>query len=144
VKHVLERHARGLETRNQWLEQQLDNHKVLYQQLQAQREFQGGSGGAGSETELLNLQEQLEAVMQIKQALNTENLELQRRLEKKENREEELRQGTCVVCLDNLANLVCLPCKHLSLCLDCGRQDNLETCPICRMKVEDKMQIFCP
>lgn len=141
VKHVLEGHIRGLETRNQWLEQQMEQHKALISQLHSQKEFQGTGG---SDMELVNLQEQLEAVMMIKKALNTENLELQRRLEKAEARKEELQQGTCVVCLDNLANLVCLPCKHLAMCMDCGLLDNLANCPICRVPVEDKMQIFCP
>lgn len=50
----------------------------------------------------------------------------------------------CVVCLDNAANLVCLPCKHLALCSGCSGRTNVDACPICRCKIDDRMEIFLP
>lgn len=147
VKHVLERHIKGLEARNQWLEQQMGQYKATLEmkQLEQQREL-GRSGGGNDAQEIRNLTEQLDAVISIKQALNMENEELINRMQKKEEEEKAdlNRQGTCVICLDNLANIVCLPCKHLALCMECGRSEKIKDCPICRKKVEDKMEIFCP
>jgi hypothetical protein len=145
VKKVMENHIRGLEVRNNWLEQQNEQHKVLFQQ-QARREFELQSlSGGGCEMEIQNLHDQLEAVMQIKKALNAENLELQRRLEAKETEESETaKKATCVICMDNLANTVCLPCKHLAMCMDCAYLDKSSLCPICRKTVVEKMQIYCP
>ena len=37
-------------------------------------------------------------------------------------------QGQCVICMDNLANLVCLPCKHLAICSLCNA---IAECPMC-------------
>eukprot|EP00439_Symbiodinium_sp_Y106_P039622 s2528_g4.t2 len=84
---------------------------------------------------------------------NEENLaidvDLARRLEESErhrlNREAEpVPQASCVICLDNLANLVTLPCKHLAMCTFCGFQEDLTECPICRTRIGEKMQIFTP
>jgi hypothetical protein len=57
---------------------------------------------------------------------------------------EESKQAMCVICLDHLSNIVCLPCKHLALCSYCARQPEVTDCPICRQKLEDKLQIYTP
>jgi len=136
AKHALENRIRDLERRNKFLEQEMEKHKVLFQ-----RDFRSLQAG-GCEVEIQNLHDQLEAVMQIKQALNTENLELQRRLEAKHDKDS--KQATCVVCMDNLANTVCMPCKHLAICMDCAQEKTLVLCPICRKPITDRMQIYCP
>jgi len=91
------------------------------------------------------LHAQLHAVQLLKEALNCENVELHHRLKTSQTAEaNELRRAACVICMDNLANTVCLPCKHLSLCLPCGEQKGLTQCPICRADIKEKMQIYTP
>lgn len=145
VKHVLERHIKGLEARNQWLEQQMGQYKATLEQKQAEQQRDFGQGGGNVAVEIQNLNDQLEAVMSIKQALNLENEELMQRLRKRDEEEkDEVNRQHCVVCMDSLANVVCLPCKHLSMCMDCGHSDMITLCPICRVPVQEKMEIFCP
>lgn len=57
---------------------------------------------------------------------------------------QESKQGACVICMDKLANIVCLPCKHLALCTLCDAQQKVQLCPICRSAVQEKMPIFMP
>lgn len=41
----------------------------------------------------------------------------------------------CAICLDNDANTIFIPCRHMCLCEDCGKiliKSNNEVCPICR------------
>jgi hypothetical protein len=46
--------------------------------------------------------------------------------------------------MDNLINLVCLPCKHLSMCTYCGMAQDVTSCPICRTDIKEKLQIYTP
>ena len=43
----------------------------------------------------------------------------------------------CVVCMTNLRNVACLPCRHIVMCDDCARKiahlDN--QCPVCRTEI---------
>jgi len=49
----------------------------------------------------------------------------------------------CIMCTENLKNVLLLPCRHLVFCLDCARDDNLaDTCPTCRKKFTSAMTIF--
>jgi len=139
-KHRLEDRVQSLEARVQGLEKTKNQYKMLYEQ--AQKEAKCRSGG---EQELFCLHEQLQAVTYLKDALNNENLELLQRLERSQHaRGEESKQGACVICMDNLANTVCLPCKHLALCSYCDQQQCIKKCPICRSAVDQKMQIYMP
>mmetsp|Transcript_23023 Transcript_23023/g.30057 ORF Transcript_23023/g.30057 Transcript_23023/m.30057 type:complete len:573 (-) Transcript_23023:328-2046(-) len=47
----------------------------------------------------------------------------------------------CCVCLENPKSVVILPCKHLCLCDMCASAD-LESCPMCRILIEDKLSVF--
>jgi len=40
----------------------------------------------------------------------------------------------CLVCLDTEKNTVVMPCVHLCICCDCGKDliKNKYTCPVCR------------
>merc|ERR1719277_1424148 len=111
-----------MEVRMQMLEQQNLQYKVFYEQ--ARNDMRGGNGGL----EISNLHQQLSAVMMLKDALNMENLELQRHLQaanrERADRAAESKHTACVICMDNLANVVCLPCKHLSLCTFCNKQQS--------------------
>ena len=46
----------------------------------------------------------------------------------------------CCICLNDKPNIVFMPCKHLCSCLDCSNK--VKKCPICRLKIKDKMKIF--
>eukprot|EP00808_Paulinella_micropora_P005326 g79362.t1 len=54
--------------------------------------------------------------------------------------DEALRRKQCVVCLEEPACIVFLPCKHMKTCPDCSRR--LETCPLCRTKIASKLKPF--
>jgi len=139
--HRLEAQVLDLQSRVRGLEQRLGQYKSLYEQ--AQRDAQ--CRGVG-DLEISSLQCQLGAVMDLKDALNTENVDLRTRLHAAEQLAtvEPSQGATCVICMDNLANLVCLPCKHLALCAYCGLQEGVSDCPICRSSISDKMQIYTP
>eukprot|EP00913_Durusdinium_trenchii_P017948 g16866.t1 len=117
------------------LDQRKQQYKLLYEQ--ALREQAAGGG-----LEISSLHQQLSA-----DALNQENMELSRRLEEAQRNETKVSQvssqAQCVICMDNLANVVCLPCKHLATCSFCGKREIAE-CPLCRTKVAETMQIFTP
>ena len=46
----------------------------------------------------------------------------------------------CVICLSKDKNVLFLPCAHLAACLDCSF--NLQTCPICRSKIQATVRTF--
>ena len=47
----------------------------------------------------------------------------------------------CGVCLNEQKKVALVPCGHLILCLNCAEHEWSE-CPLCRTKVESKLQIF--
>merc|ERR1711959_809747 len=100
----------------------------------------------GDPLEIGSLHQQLSAVQQVNDALHKEKLELQERLQASRSQAEGAREtcqaACCVICMDNLVNTVCLPCRHLALCSECGMSGNVSSCPICRCPVEDKMVVF--
>merc|ERR1719188_1264015 len=134
VKHQLEAKLKDMQVRNRSLEQQNQEYKMFCERRQA--------GDPGGSVEITSLQQQLGATMQIKDALHIQNVELQQRLEAAQQSTEDADQKkTCVVCMDNLPNVVCLPCKHLGLCSICSQACSLKQCPICRSEIIDKMQV---
>lgn len=52
----------------------------------------------------------------------------------------------CVVCRDNVANILLLPCKHLKICQIChstiSSNEDSYNCPCCRIPVDDFMQVY--
>jgi len=140
AKHRLEEKVQDLDARARALEQRKQQYKMLYEEA-----LRGAQNLGMGEMEMSSLHQQLGAVSLLKDALNEENIELQRKLEEADrNKGDGSKQATCVICMDNLANLVCLPCKHLAICSLCGVQADLAECPICRAAVKEKMQIFTP
>lgn len=47
---------------------------------------------------------------------------------------------TCCVCLDGKSNMALIPCGHVCLCFNCSK--SFTECPICRLQIENKVQIF--
>jgi hypothetical protein len=77
--------------------------------------------------------------------------DLQSRLEQVEARREALaRQATeaqladrlCVICCEGQKSVVLLPCRHMCLCDSCGHMDRIDTCPLCRVKITNKLSVF--
>lgn len=50
-------------------------------------------------------------------------------------------QSNCVICLANPKCVALLPCRHMCICSTCS-SSQLNTCPICRAKVESMMKIY--
>jgi len=55
----------------------------------------------------------------------------------------EEEENLCVVCMSEEANIVVLPCGHMSLCESCATalKEQTNKCPICRQKVESAIKL---
>ena len=49
-------------------------------------------------------------------------------------------QTKCTICLDNGRQVCFLPCKHTVTCGECA--EAVDTCPVCRQPIAEKMRIF--
>jgi hypothetical protein len=137
TKHKQDRRISNLQKQVNSVHEQANHYQGLYEANLAA--LSSDSGGL----EISNLHQQLNAVQLVKDALNKENLELHEQLQIANQKDSNCTKGpSCVVCMDNLVNLVCLPCRHLALCSFCGH--SVDSCPICRSRIEDRMQIFMP
>eukprot|EP01065_Artemidia_motanka_P053641 TRINITY_DN9998_c1_g1_i1.p1 TRINITY_DN9998_c1_g1~~TRINITY_DN9998_c1_g1_i1.p1 ORF type:complete len:323 (+),score=83.99 TRINITY_DN9998_c1_g1_i1:160-1128(+) len=45
----------------------------------------------------------------------------------------------CVICLDEMKEVVFLPCKHMCACVGCAKR--LSKCPVCREPVVDRLKV---
>lgn len=142
-KRDLERQVENMEARVRTAEAQKEQYKALFEESQTDTFVQ--ASGEGRDREIVGLHQQLAALLMLKDALNSENLELQERIQAMEQLQRH-SQASCVICMENLANVVCLPCKHLALCSFCSQQSYAERsqCPICRGSISERMQIFMP
>lgn len=139
--------AAGDRTYERSLEIERDKYKTLYGSLlsvyeQSRRETQAGEN---LESEVVALRLQLQEIYGAKDALEGHLAALVRRPPTSQAMGgTDSKVAGCVVCLDNAANLVCLPCKHLALCSGCGGRTSVDECPICRCKLDDLMEVFLP
>jgi len=51
-----------------------------------------------------------------------------------------IRDISCKVCMENIAEYVFLPCGHLVTCLNCSTTQHI--CPICRVQIASILRIF--
>jgi len=56
-------------------------------------------------------------------------------------KEEKKSRKTCVVCLDKVSVVICLPCAHLCLCEECSG-NHLLVCPMCRMDINQLKKVY--
>eukprot|EP00891_Asterochloris_glomerata_P009535 jgi/Astpho2/9535/fgenesh1_pg.00146_%23_2_t len=58
-------------------------------------------------------------------------------------KEEDLEERLCVICLVNDRNTTVLPCRHMCMCNECAQELRKQTsrCPICRNHVESLLHI---
>ncbi|XP_063792262.1 E3 ubiquitin-protein ligase LRSAM1 isoform X2 [Pseudophryne corroboree] len=50
------------------------------------------------------------------------------------------RNSECVVCMEQEAQSIFLPCGHVCCCSNCG--DALQTCPLCRRDITQRIRIY--
>lgn len=58
------------------------------------------------------------------------------------SRREETDASMCVVCLQERRSVVLLPCRHLSVCRGCAAHQSLRTCPLCRTRIADRLDVY--
>ncbi|XP_050394514.2 E3 ubiquitin-protein ligase XIAP [Patella vulgata] len=58
----------------------------------------------------------------------------------REENEKLKNETTCRICLDNPAEILTLPCAHISCCATCAAP--LKKCPICRRVIQGTVKIF--
>lgn len=140
AKRKLQLEADELRNRLSSTEEKMTLYKQLYDEERRAAMCRGGTGA-----EMANLHQQLAVVTDLKEALFKEVMDLRIRLEQNQSGDNDPGQGaSCVICMDNLANVVCLPCKHLALCAYCSEGTEVQDCPICRSSIQEKMQIYTP
>ncbi|KAH9144080.1 hypothetical protein AeRB84_011952 [Aphanomyces euteiches] len=54
--------------------------------------------------------------------------------------EPESSVNECVICMDQVRNAVCIPCGHLSSCVDC--LSAAQVCPICRTAIQTVVKVY--
>ena len=50
--------------------------------------------------------------------------------------------NSCCVCFNGMKNTVLLPCKHLCVCSECSTHPLLIYCPLCKIRINDRMNVF--
>jgi hypothetical protein len=60
----------------------------------------------------------------------------------KEHMDKQAEQRMCVVCTTKEKSVVLLPCRHMCLCDDCSKHEQLELCPLCRRPIAHKISVF--
>jgi hypothetical protein len=48
----------------------------------------------------------------------------------------------CSVCFTNERNIVFQPCRHLCVCDSCSSNLIMQTCPLCRSEIRDRILVF--
>ena len=51
-------------------------------------------------------------------------------------------QKMCVVCQDAEKSVLLLPCRHVCVCKSCARNEQLDSCPLCRETIVDRINVF--
>ncbi len=70
-----------------------------------------------------------------------QNLEIDEDPDSKE-KDDALKGGECVVCLDVESNAVFVPCGHICMCMECIDTNKTKECPICRKAITQVVKIF--
>lgn len=91
---------------------------------------------------------QRELVMRSIQSLveeaNTQADSLEQEVAQQREELEAMRQdGQCIVCMDEVATHVMVPCGHLALCQQCSGLTS-SRCPLCRQPAERVIRVFRP
>ena len=55
---------------------------------------------------------------------------------------ETAEKKSCKLCMEHDISVVFLPCGHLCCCSRCANLPAVENCPMCRVKIVNKMRVF--
>lgn len=80
------------------------------------------------------------ALSRVRAAKEEKAVELQKKLDRQVEEQQELK--LCVICLSNDKTILCLPCRHLCLCGPCSSREEVDKCPICRLEIEEMLQVY--
>lgn len=77
--------------------------------------------------------------------LKQENKKLKLQIKEEQQKSQDLIDNLdtniiCVVCFDNIKNILAIPCNHICLCNTCRLQ--IDTCPLCRVKIEKYCMVY--
>ena len=53
-----------------------------------------------------------------------------------------LEKQTCVACFEKKRSVALLPCGHVCLCEKCAADKLLLACPLCRSKIDGRMNVY--
>ncbi|ODM92278.1 RING finger and SPRY domain-containing protein 1 [Orchesella cincta] len=65
---------------------------------------------------------------------------LPRHLKMEYLRKVSVKENSCTLCFDHVANVRLLPCEHCGFCSTCA--DQIENCPLCRQPIENKLTLY--
>jgi len=65
-----------------------------------------------------------------------------RELELETNAITNIPNNLCSVCFTNERNIVFQPCRHLCVCDSCSSNLIMQTCPLCRSEIRDRILVF--
>jgi hypothetical protein len=65
-----------------------------------------------------------------------------RELELETNAIMNIPNNLCSVCFTNERNIVFQPCRHLCVCDSCSSNLIMQTCPLCRSEIRDRILVF--
>ncbi|GMH51842.1 hypothetical protein TrRE_jg3558 [Triparma retinervis] len=90
--------------------------------------------------ESLNLKQIDKVEMELTAALKNVGKVKERKVKEALVTEEEKRM--CVVCQTEVKSVLLMPCRHMCLCKDCSRNNAMDKCPLCRVKITQKIDVF--
>lgn len=81
-----------------------------------------------------------DTLMRVRSAKEEKAVELQKRLDRQVEEQQELK--LCVICLASDKSILCLPCRHLCMCASCSLREEVSKCPMCRLPIEETIQVY--
>ncbi|TYZ58816.1 hypothetical protein PybrP1_011098 [[Pythium] brassicae (nom. inval.)] len=102
----------------------------------------GASALAGKGLEELRQWEALleSSLARVRGSREEKALALQKKLDRQVEEQQELK--LCVICLASEKSILCLPCRHLCLCEACSAREEVENCPICRLRIDEMLLVY--
>jgi len=53
-----------------------------------------------------------------------------------------LNNPMCIICFSQERNIVFTPCNHLCVCSSCSMNNSIQSCPLCRINITDRMVVY--
>jgi len=92
--------------------------------------------------EAVEIAKKIEQIEQYERGAIKKNVELQAAdVEIQKPKESSEKLPECVVCLDELPTMICVPCGHKCLCQNCSTKIESK-CPICKQQVTQTIKVF--